>query len=203
MESKVIRPPVYYFGTPVVLVTTMNEDGTVNISPMSSAWSLGDRVILGMSETSMGRENLIRTRHAVLNFPDGKTVEKVESIARSTGRNPVPAHKSKIGYQYTKDKFKISGYSSLESEAVRPPRLDECPLQIEVELLTAHNPSPMPDGAPETFQILETRILRCHAHCSIIQPDGNHIDTEKWKPLFYIFRSYSAAGPVLGKTFKA
>ena len=29
---------VLYFGTPVVLITTRNEDGTPNIAPMSSAW---------------------------------------------------------------------------------------------------------------------------------------------------------------------
>jgi flavin reductase (DIM6/NTAB) family NADH-FMN oxidoreductase RutF len=32
------EPAVLYFGTPVVLVSTMNEDGTTNVAPMSSCW---------------------------------------------------------------------------------------------------------------------------------------------------------------------
>jgi flavin reductase (DIM6/NTAB) family NADH-FMN oxidoreductase RutF len=35
--KRVVEPRVLYFGTPVVLVSTSNEDGTANLSPMSSA----------------------------------------------------------------------------------------------------------------------------------------------------------------------
>jgi flavin reductase (DIM6/NTAB) family NADH-FMN oxidoreductase RutF len=38
-EAVTIKPSILYFGTPVVLITTMNPDATVNISPMSSAWA--------------------------------------------------------------------------------------------------------------------------------------------------------------------
>ncbi len=51
-----INPTVLYIGTPVALITTLNIDGTTNISPMSSSWALFDRVVLGMSSTSKGRE---------------------------------------------------------------------------------------------------------------------------------------------------
>ena len=54
-EHITIRPSVLYVGTPVALVTTLNADGTTNISPMSSAWALADRVVLGMTSTSQGR----------------------------------------------------------------------------------------------------------------------------------------------------
>jgi len=30
---------VLYFGTPVVLISSRNEDGSANLAPMSSAWS--------------------------------------------------------------------------------------------------------------------------------------------------------------------
>jgi hypothetical protein len=35
------EPSILYCGTPVVLISTVNEDGSPNIAPMSSAWSLG------------------------------------------------------------------------------------------------------------------------------------------------------------------
>ena len=40
-----INPPVLYFGTPVIILSTLNEDGSTNLSPLSSAWALGDREI--------------------------------------------------------------------------------------------------------------------------------------------------------------
>ena len=33
-----IEPAILYFGTPVVLISTLNEDGSPNLAPMSSAW---------------------------------------------------------------------------------------------------------------------------------------------------------------------
>jgi flavin reductase (DIM6/NTAB) family NADH-FMN oxidoreductase RutF len=85
-EHKTIRPPVLYVGTPVVLITTCNQDGTANISPMSSAWALGDRFVLGMSSSSQCHENTLREMECVLNFPSASLWPSVESIARSTGR---------------------------------------------------------------------------------------------------------------------
>jgi flavin reductase (DIM6/NTAB) family NADH-FMN oxidoreductase RutF len=167
-RSQTVLPPVYYFGTPVVLVTTVNADGTPTVSPMSSAWALGDRIVLGMAGTSHGRTNLIRERQAVLNFPDGLLWQNVEAIARATGRNPVPPHKEKMGYQYVADKVGLCGLATVTSHKVRPPRLEACPLQIEVELLAVHDPANWPAALPETYQILETRVLVCHAHAAIL-----------------------------------
>lgn len=36
-----ITPSILYFGTPVVLLSTENEDCSLNLAPMSSAWALG------------------------------------------------------------------------------------------------------------------------------------------------------------------
>ena len=88
-----IKPSVLYFGTPVALVTSLNRDGTTNISPMSSVWALFDRVALGLTTTSMGRENVVREKELVINFPSAGLWAKVEALARATGRNPVPPHK--------------------------------------------------------------------------------------------------------------
>jgi flavin reductase (DIM6/NTAB) family NADH-FMN oxidoreductase RutF len=43
-----ITPSVLYFGTPVVLLSTENADGTFNLAPMSSAWALGQVIVLGL-----------------------------------------------------------------------------------------------------------------------------------------------------------
>lgn len=51
-----IKPSVLYVGTPVVLITSLNPDGTTNISPMSSVWALYDRIVLGLTSTSKGEK---------------------------------------------------------------------------------------------------------------------------------------------------
>ena len=44
----VIIPSILYVGTPVVLVSTCNPDGSPNLAPMSSAWALGQYMALGL-----------------------------------------------------------------------------------------------------------------------------------------------------------
>jgi len=195
---------VLYVGTPVALLTSLNSDGTTNISPMSSAWALGDRVVLGLSSTSQGRENVSRERELVLNFPSPDLWPKVESIARLTGRNPVPPHKEKIGYRFAADKFGASGLTPQPADLVRPLRIAECPLQFEAEVVAAHAPGgEWPQARPESFQIVEAKVLRVHAHKNIVIPETGHIDTAEWSPLLYVFRHYFGTGPDLGRTFKA
>ncbi|WP_243765362.1 hypothetical protein [Bacillus arachidis] len=36
---KEIKPKILYYGMPIYLLSTLDEDGTTNISPMSSSWA--------------------------------------------------------------------------------------------------------------------------------------------------------------------
>ena len=199
-----IKPAVLYVGTPVVLITSLNPDGTTNISPMSSAWALFDRVVLGLTATSKGRENALRERQLVLNFPSPAEWPQVEAIAPTTGRYPVPRHKADIGYRFESDKFDVSGFTPQEADLVRPLRIAECPIQFEAEVVASHDPGgEWPLEQREAFQIIEVKVARVHAHRGIVIPGTNHIDTTKWSPLLYVFRHYFGTGPDLGRTFKA
>ncbi len=204
IKYKTVRPPVLYVGTPVVLMTTRNEDGTANISPLSSAWALFDRFVCGMATASQGHENILRERECVINFPSASLWPLVEKIGRSTGRNPVPSYKVKIGYEYVKDKFEQSGFTPIPSETVKPPRIDECPIQIEGKVVATHRPGgEWPAERPDTFSIIEIQVLKVHAHEDIIIPGSDFIDTNRWHPLLYVFRHYFETGKDLGQTFKA
>lgn len=59
---QVVDLKVLYFGTPVVLISTRNPDGTANLAPVSSAWRLGDQAMLGMNTGSQTTRNLVRER---------------------------------------------------------------------------------------------------------------------------------------------
>ena len=97
-----IEPAILYFGTPVVLIGTSNEDGSFNLAPMSSAWWIGWRCMLGLDPTSKTTENIIRTGECVLNLPSADLVGAVDRLARTTGTDPVPAGKIKRGYRHEK-----------------------------------------------------------------------------------------------------
>src|ERR1700683_926031 len=61
-----IEPGILYLGTPVVLISTVNEDGSFNLAPMSSAFFLGWRCVLGLAAVSKTPQNLMRTGECVL-----------------------------------------------------------------------------------------------------------------------------------------
>ncbi len=91
--QRVTDPAILYFGTPVVLVSTLNPDGTPNLAPMSSAWWLGHHAMLGLSSVSQTTLNLRREGECVLNLPSAEMAASVDRIAKTTGTDPVPERK--------------------------------------------------------------------------------------------------------------
>jgi flavin reductase (DIM6/NTAB) family NADH-FMN oxidoreductase RutF len=76
-----ISPAILYLGTPVVLVSTVNENGTYNLAPMSSAFWLGWRCLLGFEGVSKTPQNLVRSGECVLNLPSSEQVDVVNRLA--------------------------------------------------------------------------------------------------------------------------
>lgn len=74
-----------YFGTPVVLISTRNPDGTANLAPMSSAWWLNDHCVLGPGDSARTAANLHREQECVLNLVPSGTVDVVDRLALTTG----------------------------------------------------------------------------------------------------------------------
>ena len=121
------EPAILYFGTPVVLISTVSEDGSCNLAPMSSAFWLGWRCVLGLSAVSKTPQNMRRTGECVLNLASIDNVAAVNRLARTTGSDPVPPAKTLRGYRFEPDKFGISGLTPVASETVAPARVLECP----------------------------------------------------------------------------
>ena len=197
---KTIRPKILYFGTPVALVTTIDEFGNANIGPMSSVWALGYKLVLGLGCNGKTFSNLLAQKECVVNLPSTDLHENIEKIARLTGAYPVPENKQKF-YSYEKDKFSAGGFSKMISETVRPPSIAGCPLQLEAMLdnytILEYDEKGNPATAAVTVEVINVR-----AHEDIIT-GTYHINPEKWSPLIYNFRHYYALGEHLGKTFKA
>ncbi|MEU6378788.1 flavin reductase family protein [Streptomyces sp. NPDC046909] len=193
-----ISPSILYFGTPVALLTTENPDGTPNLAPISSAWALGHTVVLGLGAESRTLANLAECPELVINLPSPELWAAVERIAPLTGADPVPAAKREC-YRHEADKFTAAGLHPQASETVRPPRVAECPLQLEA---TARTITPAgPDGG---FRIVECEVVRVHAAASVVIPGTQHIDPAAWSPLIYNFRHYyGLRTPELGHSFRS
>lgn len=201
-KSITIEPSILYFGTPVALISTLNPDGTTNLSPMSSAWALGNRVVLGLSTQGQSFTNLQNHTGLVINLPSGKLWEHIERIAPTTGVQDVPDYKQAQGYTFEGHKFERSGLTSAASETVKPLRVADCPLQLEATLLTQHAMTSVKEDGAMNLTIIETRVQKVHAHASIVIAGTNHVDSLKWQPLLYVFRHYFSTGERLAINFK-
>jgi flavin reductase (DIM6/NTAB) family NADH-FMN oxidoreductase RutF len=190
-----IEPAILYFGTPVVLIGTCNEDGSQNLAPMSSAWWIGWRCMLGLDPTSKTTENLIRTGECVLNLPSADLVGAVDRLARTTGTDPVPAGKVKRGYRHAKEKFDLSGLTALGGDTVAAPRALECPVQLEAKLAHVHELA-QDEKVWRGARAIEVRITRVHAHPDIVmEGEANRIDPDKWRPLIMSFQQFYGLTP--------
>jgi flavin reductase (DIM6/NTAB) family NADH-FMN oxidoreductase RutF len=200
INFKSIAPQILYFGTPVALITTVDEKDLANIGPISSVWALGRTLLIGLECGSKTYQNLVKQKECVINLPASSLYAQVEKIATLTGANPVPDYK-KNRYQYEPDKFKAGGFTRLASDLVLSPRIAECSLHFEAVLKNkiVINDDPVELGP---IAALEVRVVKIHADERLIVKE-NHIDPAKWDPLIYTFRHYSGLGRELGKTFKA
>ncbi len=190
------EPAILYFGTPVVLISTANEDGSANLAPMSSVFWLGWRCMIGLDASSRTTENIRRTRQCVLNLPSASQAAYVDRIALTTGSDPVPARKTQRGYRHVADKFALAGFTEAASEMVAPPRARECPVHMEATLEGEHGLAqndPWLKGAVVSFEL---RILRVHlADDIMLDGASNRVDPDKWRPLIMSFQKFYGLGP--------
>jgi flavin reductase (DIM6/NTAB) family NADH-FMN oxidoreductase RutF len=181
---------VLYFGTPVVLISTLNPDGSANLAPMSSAWWLGQSAMLGMGNASQTSANLRRHGECVLNLPSSAMAAAVDRIALTTGRTEVTEYKRAQGYVHVADKFAVAGFTRQAAELVAPPRAAECPIQLECRVRARH-----PFGSPGVSATgFEVDVLRTHVDDALVIPGTAYVDPLRWDPLIMKFTEFFGGG---------
>jgi flavin reductase (DIM6/NTAB) family NADH-FMN oxidoreductase RutF len=190
-----IEPAIHYWGTPVVLISTLNADGSANLSPMSSAWWIGWSCMIGLDASSRTAENLLRDREGVLNLASVDLVDAVNRLALLTGSNPVPPHKKFLGYKHEKSKFGVAELNELSSTVVQAPRVRECAVQLEIKIEDVRPFGKSDQRLAIPTLAFECRIVATHVDSAILMPGASgHIDAEKWLPLIMKFRQLVASG---------
>ena len=197
-----IAPKILYFGTPVALVGTVNEDGSANLAPISSFWTLGWTMTLGFLMETKTLENFRRLPDCTVNLPTPDMWEQVERLAPLTGQNPVP-DKKRAQFRFEPDKFAAGDFTAIAAEQVAAKRVKECPVQMEAMARKIH----ALEGDSRLRELgggaaVEVEVLRVHIRQDFVVKE-NYIAADKWQPLIYNFRHYFGLGHELGKTFRA
>jgi flavin reductase (DIM6/NTAB) family NADH-FMN oxidoreductase RutF len=191
----VVDPAILYFGTPVALLSTVDEAGHPNLAPMSSVFWLGHTAVLGLGARSQTARNLLATGACVINLPSADQVDVVDRLALTTGRDPVSPRKAAAGYRYEPDKFRLAGLSPVASDTVAPPRALECPVHLECRLTATHalgGDDPASAGRTLAFEVAVTRVhvrddLRLHGY-------EHRVDPDRWRPLIMSFQQFYGLG---------
>lgn len=153
-------------------------------------------VALGVGAEGQTAHNLLARPELVINLPAPTQWQVVEQLAPLTGRTPVPVHK-RGGFRFERDKFAAAGLRPEPSALVRPPRVAECPLQLEARAAMVR-----PDVSGG-FLIVEAHVLRVHAGPRIVVAGSQHADPAVWSPFIYNFRHHFGLGPELGHSFRS
>lgn len=189
-----IHPKMLYFGTPVVLISSVNPDGSTNLAPMSSAWWLGNTAVLGMSVNSQTVRNLNERPDLVLNLVDSAMVGAVDRIALLTGRADVPEYKQARGYIHEPDKFAAAGLTPARSDdPAHPAAVAESLINLEGRVRTMHA-----IGHDAGARAMEVEITAVHVDDDLMMTEHpTHIDARRWDPLIMKFTQYFGGGAVL------
>lgn len=121
--KKQIKTSEAIFPMPVLLISTFNEDGTVDV--MNAAWGTmlsRDMVALNLTETHKTVQNIKARKGFVIHIADAKHVVEADYFGVVSGNKE-------------KDKFKKSGMTFVKSELVDAPIINELPIAIECEFV--------------------------------------------------------------------
>jgi flavin reductase (DIM6/NTAB) family NADH-FMN oxidoreductase RutF len=188
-----LNPKMLYFGTPVVLVSSLNDDGSTNIAPMSSAWWAGNTAMLGLSVNSQTVRNLQQRPPCVLNLVDATMVDAIDRLALLTGRPDVPEYKRDRGYRYEPDKYAAAGLTPTAAEAGQPTGIAESPIQMHGLVQACHDIG----GADSGLRAVEVAVLHTHVEEDLLMAQHpNYIDPLRWDPLIMKFTEYFAGGQI-------
>lgn len=121
--KKQIKITEAIFPMPVLLISTFNEDGTVNV--MNAAWGTmleRDMVALNLTETHKTVQNIKARKGFAVHIADARHAAEADLFGVASG--------NKVA-----DKFAKSGLTYVKSDIVDAPIINELPLAMECEFV--------------------------------------------------------------------
>lgn len=121
--KKDIKSKMGIFPMPVLLISTYNEDGSVDV--MNAAWGMMqdyDKVAVNLAKEHKTTENIFRNKGFVIHFATTKYVAEADYFGLVSASD-------------VKDKFARSGLHASKAKYVNAPIVDEFPVAIECEFI--------------------------------------------------------------------
>ncbi len=170
------------FPMPVLLISTFNDDGTVDV--MNAAWGTmleRNYVALNLTETHKTVQNIKARKGFVVHIADAGHVAEADYFGVVSGNKVT-------------DKFARSGMTYTKSELVDAPVINELPIAIECEFVEYQNDE---TGIGVIGKVLRTSVEE--AHLKDDKVDIDLIEAIAFDP--YTHGYYKVGGRV-GEAFK-
>ena len=170
------------FPMPVLLISTFNEDGTVDV--MNAAWGTmleRDQVALNLTETHKTVQNIKARKGFVVHIADAKHVVEADYFGIVSG-NKEP------------DKFTKSGMTFTKSDLVDAPIINELPIALECEFIEYQNDA--------TGIGVIGKVLRTSVEENLLKDDKVNIDSLEAIAFDPYTHGYYKVGGRVGEAFK-
>lgn len=180
--KKQIKTTEAIFPMPVLLISTFNEDGTVNV--MNAAWGTmveRDVVALNLTETHKTVQNIKAKKGFVIHIADDKHVLEADYFGVVSGNQE-------------QDKFAKSGMTFTKSELVDAPIINELPIAMECEFIEYQS--------GDTGLGVIGKVLRTSAEEAVMKGDNVDIDAVGAISFDPYTHGYYKVGGRVGEAFK-
>jgi len=171
---------------PIGWISTISEDGIHNLAPFSYFNAVGDdppHVMFSTVHSNISNKdtlnNVLKTKQFVVNMVTEDLVEQMNMTSQ-----PIPANESE---------FELAGLTPIESILVLPPRVKECKITMECEMVHHYKLENSKTGGAT---IVIGKIVLFHIDKSVLL-DNYKIDLETYKPIARLAGSnYSKLGDI-------
>ena len=179
---KDIETKTAIFPMPVLMISTYNEDGSVDV--MNAAWGMMldmDRIVLNLTETHKTVKNIKRNKAFTVSLADKEHMIEADYFGIVSANN-------------TLDKFEKSGMSATKSDRVNAPIINEFPVCMECEFIEYQD--------SDTGCGVIGKVVNVKAADKVLDEDGN-VDASKINALIYdpFNHNYYVTGEKVGKAF--
>lgn len=169
----------WFYPLPVLIIGTYDENEKADA--MNAAWGglyQSNLIELCLSEGHKTTKNIKKTGAFTVSFADKENVVASDYVGIASGND-------------TPDKMEKAGFTTVKSENVNAPIINELPLALECEFVRTTS-----EGN------IIGKIVNISADEKILDENGE-LDLEKFKPISYepAHNTYRILGEIVGKAF--
>ncbi|AOG60849.1 hypothetical protein SHELI_v1c09000 [Spiroplasma helicoides] len=183
-----INSKTIYWGFPVCLITSIDENKITNITPISSIYNVNDTLMIGINVNSKAYANINLNKNIILNIIPENMWSQVENIAKYSSNID---NKNRL---YTNEKDKIGKFKLIQSHFDDIKYIDNSLIYIEAQ----YNEKIVANGIANINYIVKNIYVK-----KDLLDDDKYIIEDKLDVIIYQFRNYKKLSKkVLGKSFR-